>query len=442
MRRLSAVVLAAAVASSSGLAASAAPARALPRFHDTRGIHVVATKRLDDRQWNVRVLSPALGRPVDVRILLPRGYDPRSRHRYPVLYLFHGTSGRASDWVNMGQAETTTERLPLITVMPDAGFDGDGGGWFTNWVDTKTALGPSQWETFHIADLLPWVDANLRTIASRNGRAIAGLSQGGYGATEYAARYPDLFCSLGSFSGAPEIARDPDVAVGATAVIEATAYGLDGVEPEAMFGNRATDAINWEGHDPAYLIDNLRATSLHLWTATGADGPYDPQPNPGGTAIEFATHASTQHFHDHLVEEDVPSDYHDYTYGTHTWAYWTRDLQEYVGPMMRDFAHPLAPSSTAYVSIDKRWSQWGWSVSLARAATQEFSELSFGGRTGFVLTGSGTATVVTPRMYRPGTRLRVAGAGPTRTIVVGRDGRLHVVVPLGTSTSTARVTVS
>jgi len=442
-RRLLAGALAAAslAATAPSVAAAHTSARPAASFHDTPGIHVVGVQRLDSRQYAVRVLSPALGRPVDLRILVPLDYDPRASRRYPVLYLFHGTSGRASDWVNLGQAEATTERLPLITVMPDAGFDGDGGGWFTDWVDTKTALGPSRWETFHISDVIPWVDANLRTVANRNGRAIAGLSQGGFGSTTYAARHPDLFSSVASFSGAPEISRDPDVTVGATGVIYATAYGLDGVEPTAMFGDRITDAINWEGHDPAYLIDNLRSTALHLWTATGADGPYDPQPNPAASGIEFLTHASTVHFHQHLMQEDVPSDYRDYTYGTHTWAYWTRDLQDYVGPMMRDFAHPPTPAATTYTSIDKQWKQWGWSVSFDRSAAQEWSELSYGSSTGFTLTGSGRATVTTARLYVPGAHVTVTGAGPAQALTVGRDGRLRVTVPLGSSTTTVAVKV-
>jgi S-formylglutathione hydrolase FrmB len=432
-----AVLASGVVATASGAAPATAPAVA---FHDSRHIHVVSTARLDDRQYAVRVLSPALGRPVDIRVLLPRGYDPRAARRYPVLYLFHGTSGRASDWVERGEVEATTERLPVITVMPDAGFDGNGGGWFTDWVDRTTALGPSRWETFHIRHVIPWVDANLHTIRSRAGRAVAGLSQGGFGSTTYAARHPDLFCSVASFSGAPEIARDPDVAVGATAVIYATAYGLDGVQPEAMFGSRVTRAVNWAGHDPASLIDNLRATAIHLWTATGANGPYDPEPNPGATGIEFLTHVSTEHFHQHLVEADVPSRYHDYTYGTHTWAYWARDLQQYVRAMMHDFAHPRRPVSTTYTSIDKRWTQWGWRVAFDRAADQEFSELSYGSRGGFTLTGSGTASVRTPRFYAPGEALRVSGLGATRVVHADEDGRLRLSVPLTAGRASVRLT--
>ena len=410
-------------------------------FGDSGRIHVVSSKRLDARDFDVRLLSPALGRPVHVRVMLPVGYDPAGTTRYPVLYLFHGTSGGASDWVDKGSVEATTEDLPLITVMPDAGYDFDGGGWFTDWVDRTTALGPSQWETFHIDDLIPWVDRTLRTVAARNGRAIAGLSQGGFGSMTYAARHPDLFASAAAFSGAPEIARDPEVSVGATAVVYATAYGLDGVQPEAMFGSRVTDAVNWEGHDPAMLVDNLRSTALHLWTATGANGPYDPEPNPGGSGIELLTHLSTQRFHQHLVQEDVASDYHDYTYGTHTWAYWSRDLAEYVGPMLRDLAHPKTPTPVRYTSIDSRWTQWGWSVSFRRAAAQEFSTLSYAWRGGFSLTGSGTATVTTPPMYEPGAREHVVLAGKGSTVRAGRDGRLTVAVPLGASVTTVALTI-
>src|SRR5205085_8340264 len=167
---------------------------------DAAGIHVVNATRVSDRELDVSVSTAALGRAVDVRILVPTGYDAGAA-RLPVLYLFHGTSGRSTDWLRSGDVTAATAGLPLIVVMPDAGFDGDGGGWFTNWVDTATKLGPSQWETFHVGQLIPWVDANLRTIAARNGRAIAGLSQGGFGSMTYAARHPDSFVSAASFSG-------------------------------------------------------------------------------------------------------------------------------------------------------------------------------------------------------------------------------------------------
>ena len=424
------LMLAAAVAPA---ARAAAPSGSALRFHDAGGLQVMSVKQFDSRDYNVAVRSPGLGRVANVRILVPAGYSPT--RRYPVLYLFHGTSGAASDWVDLGNAEQTTARLPVIVVMPDAGFNADGGGWCTNWVDQATSLGPSQWETFHIDELIPWVDSNLGTVANRDGRAVAGLSQGGFCSTTYAARHPDLFASVASFSGAPDIDYNPVIAAGATSVIEATALGLDQVEPEAMFGSRATDEINWQGHDPTDLIDNLWPVSVWLWTGDGLPGPYDkPYPNPGGMLIEGAVHASTTGFYDRAMQIGMPVHLDDYVYGTHAWGYWARDLAAYMGPMMATFAHPApAPRIVSYSSVDKSWTQWGWSVSFVRSAAQDWSSLTGAGAGGFSLSGSGTATVVTPPFYKPGSVERVNG----HLVRADRSGRLHLTVPLGGSASPA-----
>jgi S-formylglutathione hydrolase FrmB len=402
-------------------------------FHTASGLRVVHVTRIDQRQYDVAVSTPALGRTVHVRVLVPANYRD-TRERLPVLYLFHGTSGRASDWVNQGNAEKATAGLGLIVVMPDAGFDGDGGGWFTNWVDMKTALGPSQWETFHVEQLIPWVDANLRTVATRNGRAIAGLSQGGFGSMTYAARHPDLFVSAAAFSGAPDVDYNPILAAGATGVIEATAVGLDGVEPDAMFGSRATNEINWQGHDPADLVDNLRSVDVWLFTATGQPGPYDSgPPNLTTSGIEFATHESTAGFVQRAQQEGVPFHLVDYTYGTHTWPYWARDLVEYLPHAMELFARPSGgPPRVSFESIDSTWSQWGWSVVLRRTGGPQFSALMGAGPAGFTLRGTGTAIVTTPASYKPqsGAVVRISGR-PPMAVTADSAGRLEITVPLG-----------
>ena len=80
-----------------------------------------------------------------------------------MLYLLHGTSGGAADWTTMGDAEQTTAGKPLIVVMPDIALDDDGGGWCTNWWNAKR--GGPEWETFHIDQLIPWVDATCGRFA-------------------------------------------------------------------------------------------------------------------------------------------------------------------------------------------------------------------------------------------------------------------------------------
>ena len=339
-------------ATPSAAAPSVITAAGAPSFTDGSGIHVVSQQNLDGRDLSLNIVPAALGRQVNVRVLLPSGYGANPQSRYPTLYLFPGTNGAGSDWVNSGNAEATTAGQGLITVMPDIGFrnpDGtpDGGSYFTNWVDTHTPLGPSAWETYHINELIPWIDGNLRTIATRNGRAVAGLSQGGYGAFAYAARHPDMFVSAGSFSGAPDIDYNPLIAIGATAVIEYTANQLDGVEPEAMFGSRLTNESNWQAHDPADLAGNLRGIDLELYTGNGIPGPLDSgPPNLGASGVEAMTFASTMSFAQRASSLGVPYHLNYYGNGTHTWPYWSRDFAQYMVPLMNTFAHPPSTAVT------------------------------------------------------------------------------------------------
>jgi S-formylglutathione hydrolase FrmB len=428
LRGLAGVLAAAALAA---IPASAG-AVSTPPFADGDGLHLASAKALDSRLFAVTVTTDRLTAPANVQILLPADYDQHPDQRYPVLYLFHGTSGGASDWTRMGEAEKTTDGRPLIVVMPDAGVNSNGGSWFTNWYNGGK-WGPPEWETFHIEQLIPWIDANLRTVADRNGRAIFGLSQGGFGALSYAARHPDTFGTAGSFSGADDIAANPAIADPlVTPVVNATEVFLDGVPPNTFFGDRATQELNWAAHDPATLTSNLRWTNLYAYTGDGRPGPLDTgAPNPGASGIEWGVHELTQLFRDEVVKRGIPIDYHDYGPGTHTWPYWTRDLQEVIGPVMDDFAHPTAtPRAIEYASADDRWQQWGWSVAFQRPA-REFSTLSNAGARGFTLAGSGAATVLTPPFYRPGARLIVVVGGVRRVARADSTGRLTVAVPLG-----------
>lgn len=438
-RLLSLCTLALATLARTGDAAS-------PQLHDGFGIHVESAQSLDARQLAVTVSTAALQHPVDVRILVPDDYDATPKKRYPVLYLFHGTSGRASDWVMFGHAAETTAGLPLIVVMPDAGFDGDGGGWFTDWFNGG-AGGQPMWETYHVGQLIPWIDDNFRTIAARRGRAIAGLSQGGFGSLSYAARHPELFTSAAAFSGGCVIDGDPDAISVSTLIIEYTATALDGVaDPDAMFGPRATQELNWQAHDPGTLVDNVRGMQIALWTGDGTPGPLDPTPvDPGAASIEQITFGATMRFDHDLTEAGIKHAYDDYGGGTHIFAYWARDLTEYVPMLMRRFKHPgKDPSVVSYRAAADQWEQWGWAVGLTRPEPA-FSALSRARRTGFVLTGTGTAHVTTPAVYRAGAKLRLitsdADSVPTTATVDG-DRRVRIDVPLSSGNEPATVRVA
>jgi S-formylglutathione hydrolase FrmB len=403
-------------------------------LHGGHGLRIASIKQINPRLVALVVRTKALPDPANIYILLPPGYSSHPRRRYPVFYLLHGTSGTASDWTVMGQAQKVIGNRQLITVMPDIALHDGGGGWCTDWPN-----GAQRWETFHIGELLPWVQSNLRTLNTRGERAIAGLSQGGFCSMSYAARHPDLFSIALGYSGAPDIYYDPQARTGAEAVINATEVGLDHVPPNTFFGNPLTNGINWAAHDPATLAENLRWTRIYMYWGNGNDGPYDQPGSAGGAnGIEALIWADNNYFQARLNQLGIPAYLDDYGNGTHSWPYWTRDLRWSIDRIMFDFEHPVsAPAQFTFTSADDSYSAYGWRVRMHRKA-REFSTLSQVGRGGFDLSGSGSATLLTAPHYHPSAFYRVRtygdGARARMSLVrARRDGRLKLQVPLGRS---------
>jgi diacylglycerol O-acyltransferase/trehalose O-mycolyltransferase len=154
--------------------------------------------------------------------------------------------------------------------MPDIGLNKSGGGYCTDWPG-----GLYNWETFHIAQLLPWIDANLHTVPVRAQRAVAGLSEGGFCSASYGARHPDLFGTVLTFSGAVDIAYDANAVAISTPVVNVTETVLDGVAANSIFGDRLGHEVNWAAHDPTTLAANLAASNLFVFFGSGDPGPLD-----------------------------------------------------------------------------------------------------------------------------------------------------------------------
>ncbi len=152
----------------------------------------------------ISVASPALGgRRQQVIVYLPPGYADQPTRRYPVFYLLHGFPGRPSAFLLTVRAGVVEDILlakrkiqPLILVMPWGST-----GTFTDkeWANgVKPGAG---WETFVAGDLVRAIDARYRTIPKGSGRALGGLSEGGYGALNIGLHHPDTFRVLESWSG-------------------------------------------------------------------------------------------------------------------------------------------------------------------------------------------------------------------------------------------------
>lgn len=143
--------------------------------------------------------SKALGGDLSVNIYLPDGEPPENG--WPVLYLLHGHDGDQNSWRDLGNIQKTLDGMiasgtihPLVVVMP-----GVKNSWY---VDSAAVGGPGDYETAITGDLRSDVEQTLPVRKDKQGRAIAGLSMGGFGALHLAYSHEDLYAAVASMSGA------------------------------------------------------------------------------------------------------------------------------------------------------------------------------------------------------------------------------------------------
>lgn len=147
-----------------------------------------------------------------INVYTPYGYE-NSRKKYPVLYLLHGMGGDENEWIIFGRACQILDNLiaqgkaePMIlvitnghTAMQAAPGESSLGYYKPHYFDHGTMDG--EFETY-FPEIVEFVDHNYRTIAKKEGRAIAGLSMGGFHSMNISANYPDMFAYVGLFSPA------------------------------------------------------------------------------------------------------------------------------------------------------------------------------------------------------------------------------------------------
>lgn len=234
----------------------------------------------------LKYFSRSLEKQTAATILLP---ESDQTGPFAVFYLLHGLSDDHTIWQRRTSIERYVSGLPLLVVMPDGGR-----GFYT---DAKEGMA---WESTLIRDLIPFVDARFQTIPKREKRCIGGLSMGGYGATKLALKYPDMFCSAVSHSGALNFARRLEQGEKDTAWYR---------EWARVFGPK-----------PVGGEDDLFALASRL----------KPKQRPA-LRIDCGTEdfliQENRDFHAHLEKIDYPHEYAEFP-GAHDWAYWDIHVQE------------------------------------------------------------------------------------------------------------------
>ncbi|MCS7324043.1 MAG: alpha/beta hydrolase-fold protein [Anaerolineae bacterium] len=138
--------------------------------------------------------------PIVVHVYLPPCYAPEHQ-RYPVLYLIHGTAYEQGGWFVHGLPQVAETQMaigalpPFVIVMPGADMRAGERSRYS-W----TNGGQGSYEDFFVNELMPFIETRYSVMTNREGRAIGGISRGGYWAIEIAFAHPDLFSAVGGHS--------------------------------------------------------------------------------------------------------------------------------------------------------------------------------------------------------------------------------------------------
>jgi S-formylglutathione hydrolase FrmB len=228
-------------------------------------------------------------------VILPEGM----KGPFPVLYLLHGGGGDHTEWTRFSRLESYVSKLPLIVVMPEGAY-----GWYVDSACERFA----SYDTVASRDWVQFMDSSFHTIPERNGRVIAGLSMGGFGALKLALKHLDLYCAASSLSGFFDLQdysrwyADPSME-----------------ELEQIFGG-------------PYLKspDNVYRLAEKADKATLPAIRFD-------CGLSDDTLESNRRFHGHLESLGIIHTYAEHP-GGHNWDYWDLHIQETLEYFMKILA--------------------------------------------------------------------------------------------------------
>lgn len=245
----------------------------------------------------VQLQSKLVNATLPYNVILPADYRASSATRYPVLYLLHGLGGHYSDWVTRTNLADYASQYRMIIVTPE-GND----GWYTDSVSDRNG----KYESYILRELMPDVQKRFRTIESRYGRGIAGLSMGGYGAIKFGLKSPGTFAFAGSLSGALSTASWTEEDLKNLQSIRDSVFGVLG--PIGSETRKANDLFEITRGLSAGRV----AALPYIYLDCGTE--------------DFLISNSTQ-FAALLREKKIPHEFRELP-GDHNWAYWDQQVQE------------------------------------------------------------------------------------------------------------------
>jgi S-formylglutathione hydrolase FrmB len=242
--------------------------------------------------------SAILPHPVGYCALLPPGYDAQPAKKFPVLYFLHGLGGDQTFLVSSGGwglIEDAWEQKgfgEFVIITPQADM--------TFYINSKN--GQTRYEDFFIREFIPQMEKKFRLSGTRSGRAIGGLSMGGYGALRFAFKYPKMFASVGAHM---------------PALLEQLPHGSQNAGFTAFFGTAfgsPLDEAFWKANTPFVYARTSNLAGLKIYVDCGDQDGYGF--DTGARALDKL-----------LTERHVPHAVHIYP-GQHDWQFVAQHLLE------------------------------------------------------------------------------------------------------------------
>ncbi|HWS55445.1 MAG TPA: alpha/beta hydrolase family protein [Pyrinomonadaceae bacterium] len=265
------------------------------------------------RHETVAFESKLVGAALPYHVVLPADYHAESskQTRYPVLFLLHGLGGSANDWVSeRARLAEHAAAHRLIVVVPE-GRD--------NWYTDSATAPREKFESYFIEELLPDVGRRFRTAAGREGRAVAGLSMGGYGALKFGFKHPEKFALAASMSGA----------LGAASWVP--------TESLPAFVRPSLARVYGPAGSPTRAANDLFRLAREAAPERVAALPY--------LYLDCGTEdfliANNRDFSALLLERKIPHEYRQLP-GRHDWPYWDRQVREVLKLASERLAAPAA----------------------------------------------------------------------------------------------------
>jgi S-formylglutathione hydrolase FrmB len=262
--------------------------------------------------------SASLGKELKFAVQFPPSYERETKRRYPVLYFLHGMFGNEREFERRGVAAAVNKlrdegKIGEFIIVSPAGEN----SFYLN------AKNGARYEDAIIKDLIPYIEKTYRVIGAPSGRAIQGISMGGWGALLLAFKHPEMFSSVSTHSAAvvPELPK-PAGTDRRSQFLSKLVTSIFGDPPDEGF---------FRANNPIYLVEasaaGIKKSGLKIYVDVGDQDRYQEI---------YGLQEGNKILDDRLTKAGIPHEFHIFP-GNHGWEYMISVAEHSYGFLWKNF---------------------------------------------------------------------------------------------------------